>query len=115
MNECDELRAWYFDEVQAARAEVTLSEGRRRVGTTMRVAPEFWWWTPGEVRWLVGEWTRGRDEVDAGRHWAGPARPGMVPAVGAGMAWLTMRGPIPARIVVGFAAMFVFMFAIGRF
>lgn len=37
-------------------AQIRLDEARRRVGTTMHVDPEWWAWTPGDVRWLAAQW-----------------------------------------------------------
>jgi hypothetical protein len=40
------------------RRGVSLGEARRRVGRTMGVDAENWYWTADEVRWLAAEWRR---------------------------------------------------------
>jgi hypothetical protein len=46
----------YADAVRAHEEGVTLAVARCRVGVTMQVDPEWWAWSPDEIRWLAHNW-----------------------------------------------------------
>lgn len=46
----------YAEAARLHREAISLDAARRRVGTTMHVAPQLWAWKPGEIRWLARQW-----------------------------------------------------------
>lgn len=51
---------------RAVEPTVSLDEARRRMGRTFGVDPNYWLWSPAEIRWLASEYRRGGAEVAEG-------------------------------------------------